>query len=104
MFNLMFKSGGGDDKIKEVLLQRRKPSVEPSEPVMGGRGLVKLSPLPFSREINDRRLSDLRRLEVAVEAVPEVDLSQKTAQFTLEDDGPFSNIMLVGNNNLGMQH
>ena len=92
MFNLMFKSGG--EKGRNILQQK----LEPSQPIMGGRGLVQLSTFPVSPDNNNEQFSNLRRLQ----AQSEGEELKMTSQLRREIDGPFSNILLVGNNNLGM--
>ena len=93
MFNLMFKSGG--EKGRNILQQK----LEPSQPIMGGRGLVQLSTFPVSPDNNNNeQFSNLRRLQ----AQSEGEELKMTSQLRRENDGPFSNILLVGNNNLGM--
>ena len=85
MFNLMFKSGSagggggeGGEKIRNILHER-------TEPVLGGT--VELIPA--------RVLS-----ETAEQA------QRKTAQLTLENEGPFSNILSVSldHNNSGIEY
>ena len=88
MFNLRFKSGGagggGDegDTIRNILQQR-------TPPVLGGT--VELRP------------TNTRRLQVFSQPGGEQSL-QKTAQLTLEKEGPFSNILSVSvdQNNFGI--
>ena len=99
MFNLMFKGGG--DKIRNIVQQRKLPPLEPSEPVMGGRGIVQLSTFPLSPD-NNQQFSNLRKLQAETSDNREAEELKKTSQLTLENEGPFSNIMLVGNNNFGM--
>ena len=91
MFNLMFKSGG--EKGRNILQQKL-----PSQPIMGGRGLVQLSTFPVSPDNNNEQFSNLRRLQIQSED----EELKMTSQLRRENDGPFSNILLVSNNNLGM--
>ena len=75
MFNLMFKGGGN-------------PMISPAVP-------------ESSQSVN--QFSNLRRLQVLPDNI-EADVLKKTAKLSLQNEGPFSNIMLVKNDHFGMQY